>query len=76
MTVTALDGLPVELSQLMRNGEEIAGPHPPPPGLYHDIPLARRTSQHTALLPGRITIDCQPMCTTGQITAAGLASWR
>ena len=65
MVVTALDGLPQEFGQLMRNVAVTAGHHPGPPGLlglYQGIPLTSRTSQYTGVLPDRITIYRQAIC--------------
>ncbi len=65
MVVTALDGLPEELGQLMRNVavtvEHGAGP-PGLLGLYQGIPLTSRTSQYAGVLPDRITIYRQAIC--------------
>jgi predicted Zn-dependent protease with MMP-like domain len=65
MVVTALDGLPEELGQLMRNVavtvEHGAGP-PGLLGLYEGIPLTSRTSQYAGVLPDRITIYRQAIC--------------
>jgi predicted Zn-dependent protease with MMP-like domain len=72
MAVPALDGLPEEPGQLMRNVAVTAGHRPGPPGLlglYQGIPLTSRTSQYAGVLPDRITI-CRPaicaICRTGQ----------
>jgi predicted Zn-dependent protease with MMP-like domain len=59
MVVTALDGLPEELGQLMRNVAVTVEHRPGPPGLlglYQGIPLTSRTSQYAGVLPDRITI--------------------
>jgi hypothetical protein len=59
MVVTALDGLPEELGQLMRNVAVTVEHQPGPPGLlglYEGIPLTSRTSQYAGVLPDRITI--------------------
>ena len=65
MVVTALDGLPEELGQLMRNVavtvEHGAGP-PSLLGLYQGVPLTSRTSQYAGVLPDRITIYRQAIC--------------
>jgi predicted Zn-dependent protease with MMP-like domain len=65
MVVTALDGLPEELGQLMRNVavtvEHGAGP-PGLLGLYEGIPLTSRTSNYAGVLPDRITIYRQAIC--------------
>jgi predicted Zn-dependent protease with MMP-like domain len=65
MVSTALDGLPEELGQLMRNVavtvEHDAGP-PGLLGLYEGIPLTSRTSQYAGVLPDHITIYRQAIC--------------
>jgi predicted Zn-dependent protease with MMP-like domain len=65
MVVTALDGLPEELGELMRNVavtvEHGAGP-PGLLGLYQGIPLTSRTSNYAGVLPDRITIYRQAIC--------------
>jgi predicted Zn-dependent protease with MMP-like domain len=72
MVVTALDGLPEEPGQLMRNVAVTAGHRPGPPGLlglYQGIPLTSRTSPYAGALPDRIT-NCRPaicaICRTEQ----------
>ena len=58
MVVTALDGLPEELGQLMRNVAVTVEHRPGPPrllGLYQGVPLTSRTSQYAGVLPDRIT---------------------
>ena len=63
MVVTALDGLPEELGQLMRNVAVTVEHQPGPPGLlglYEGIPLTSRTSQYAGVLPDRITIYRNP----------------
>ncbi len=65
MVVTALDGLPEELGQLMRNVAVTVEHRPGPPGLlglYEGIPLTSRTSQYAGVLPDRITIYRQAIC--------------
>ncbi len=55
MVVTALDGLPGELGQLMRNVAVTVEHRPGPPGLlglYEGIPLTSRTSQYAGVLLG------------------------
>jgi predicted Zn-dependent protease with MMP-like domain len=65
MVVTALDGLPEELGQLIRNVavtvEHGAGP-PGLLGLYEGIPLTSRTSQYAGVLPDRIIIYRRAIC--------------
>ena len=75
MVGTALDGLPEELGQLMRNVavtvEHGAGP-PGLLGLYEGIPLTSRTSQYAGVLPDHITIYRQAIsaiCRTEQEVA-------
>jgi hypothetical protein len=54
MVVTALDGLPEELGQLMRNVAVTVEHRPGPPGLlglYEGIPLTSRTSQYAGVRP-------------------------
>ena len=65
MVITALDGLPEELGQLMRNVAVTVEHRPGPPGLlglYEGIPLTSRTSQYAGVLPDRITIYRQAIC--------------
>jgi predicted Zn-dependent protease with MMP-like domain len=65
MVVTALDGLPEELGQLMRNVAVTVEHDPGPPGLlglYEGIPLTSRTSQYAGVLPDRITIYRLAIC--------------
>ena len=66
MVVTALDGLPEELGQLMRNVAVTVEHGVGPPGLlglYQGIPLTSGTSQQAGVLPDRITIYRQAICT-------------
>ena len=67
MVVAALDGMPEELGQLMRN-VAVTVEHEPGPrgllGLYQGIPLTSRTSQYAGVLPDRITIYRQTICAT------------
>jgi predicted Zn-dependent protease with MMP-like domain len=65
MVVTALDGLPEELGQLMRNVAVTVEHGPGPPGLlglYQGVPLTSRTSQYAGVLPDRITIYRLAIC--------------
>ena len=59
MVVTALDGLPEELGQLMSN-VVVTVEHRPGPdgllGLYEGVPLTSRTTQYAGVLPDHITI--------------------
>jgi len=59
MVVAALDDLPEDLGQLMRNVAVTVEHGPGPPGLlglYQGVPLTSRTSQYAGVLPDRITI--------------------
>ncbi|HLK77349.1 MAG TPA: metallopeptidase family protein [Streptosporangiaceae bacterium] len=65
MVVAALDGLPEELGQVMRNVAVTVEHRQGPPGLlglYEGIPLTSRTSQYAGVLPDRITIYRQAIC--------------
>ncbi len=65
MVSTALDSLPEELGQLMRNVAVTVEHDPGPPGLlglYEGIPLTSRTSDYAGVLPDRITIYHQAIC--------------
>ena len=65
MVVTALDGLPEDLGQLMRNVAVTVEHGPGPPGLlglYQGIPLTSRTSDYAGVLPDRITIYRRAIC--------------
>jgi predicted Zn-dependent protease with MMP-like domain len=61
----ALDGLPAELGQMMRN-VAVTVEHGPGPagllGLYQGVPLTSRTSHYAGVLPDRITIYRQAIC--------------
>lgn len=65
MVGAAMDSLPEELGQQVRNVavtvEHGAGP-PGLLGLYEGIPLTSRTSQYAGVLPDRITIYQQAIC--------------
>lgn len=65
MVAEALDGLPEELGELMSNVavvvEHDAGPEGLL-GLYQGIPLTRRTTTYSGVLPDRITIYRQAIC--------------
>ncbi len=65
MVGEALDGLPVELGELMTNVavtvEHGAGPAGLL-GLYRGIPLTRRTTAYAGVLPDRITIYRRAIC--------------
>ncbi len=65
MVVTALDGLPEGLGELMRNVAVTVEQGPGPPGLlglYQGVPLTARTSQYAGVLPDRITIYRLAIC--------------
>lgn len=65
LVASALDGLPRELGQAMRNVAVIVEHNPGPPGLlglYEGIPLTSRTSGYAGVLPDRITIYRQAIC--------------
>jgi predicted Zn-dependent protease with MMP-like domain len=65
MVVTALDGLPEDLGQLMRNVAVTVEHGPGPPGLlglYQGVPLTSRTSQYAGALPDLITIYRLAIC--------------
>jgi predicted Zn-dependent protease with MMP-like domain len=61
----ALDTLPPELARLMDNVAIVIEDEPPPGqpllGLYHGIPLTRRTSYYAGVLPDRISIYRGPL---------------
>ena len=69
MVVSALDGLPEELGRLMSNVavtvEHGAGP-PGLLGLYEGVPLTSRTTGYAGVLPDRITIYRQAICSICQ----------
>jgi predicted Zn-dependent protease with MMP-like domain len=65
MVSAALDGLPDEFGELMRNVAVTVEHNPGPPGLlglYQGIPLTSRTSSYAGVLPDRITIYRQSIC--------------
>jgi predicted Zn-dependent protease with MMP-like domain len=61
----SLDSLPPELREQMSNVEIVVDDEPPPGsrllGLYEGIPLTRRTSWYTGVLPDKITIYRGPL---------------
>jgi predicted Zn-dependent protease with MMP-like domain len=65
MVTEALDGLPDELGDLMSN-VAVTVEHDEGPagllGLYHGIPLTRRTTGYAGVLPDRITIYRRAIC--------------
>lgn len=65
MVAEALDGLPEELGRLMSNVAVTVEPDGGPPGLlglYQGVPLTRRTSTYSGVLPDRITIYRRAIC--------------
>lgn len=65
MVGTALDGLPDELGQLMRNVAVMVEHGQGPPGLlglYEGVPLTSRSTQYAGVLPDRITIYRLAIC--------------
>jgi predicted Zn-dependent protease with MMP-like domain len=67
MVAEALDGLPVELGELMTN-VAVTVQHERGPagllGLYRGIPLPRRTTSYAGVLPDQITIYRLAICAT------------
>jgi predicted Zn-dependent protease with MMP-like domain len=66
MVAAALDGLPGELGRLMSNVAVTVEHRPGPPGLlglYEGVPLTSRTTGYAGVLPDRITIYQQAICT-------------
>lgn len=65
MVAEALDGLPDELGVLMSN-VAVTVQHERGPrgllGLYRGIPLSRRTTSYSGVLPDRITIYRRAIC--------------
>lgn len=65
MVAEALDGLPDELGRLMSNVAvtvQHEGGRPGLLGLYHGIPLTRRSTSYAGVLPDRITIFRRAIC--------------
>jgi predicted Zn-dependent protease with MMP-like domain len=65
MVATALDGLPPKLGRVMRNVAVVVDLDGGPPGLlglYEGVPLTRRTSHYSAVLPDKITIFRRAIC--------------
>jgi predicted Zn-dependent protease with MMP-like domain len=65
MVTAALDGLPHELGQLMRNVVVLVEHGEGPPGLlglYEGVPLTARSTQYSGVLPDRITIYRRTIC--------------
>ena len=79
MVVMALDGLPEELGQLMRNVAVTVEHRPGPPGLlglYQGIPLTSRTADYAGVLPDRITIYRREICAICQTEQEAAAQVR
>jgi predicted Zn-dependent protease with MMP-like domain len=61
----ALDGLPPELRGRISNVEIVVDDEPPPGqpllGLYQGVPLTRRNSNYSGVLPDKITIYRGPL---------------
>ena len=65
MVEAALDALPEELGQLMRNVAVTVQHYPGPGGLlglYEGVPLTSRSTAYAGVLPDRITIYRQAIC--------------
>lgn len=65
MVGEALDGLPPELGKLMRNVAVTVNDDGGPRGLlglYEGVPLTKRTSEYSMVLPDRITIFRKAIC--------------
>jgi predicted Zn-dependent protease with MMP-like domain len=65
MVREALDGMPPDLSRVMRNVAVTVEHEGGPPGLlglYEGIPLINRTEHYSGALPDRITIYHQAIC--------------
>jgi predicted Zn-dependent protease with MMP-like domain len=61
----ALDSLPPDLREGISNVEIVVEDEPPPGrrllGLYHGVPLTRRTSSYAGVLPDKISIYRGPI---------------
>jgi predicted Zn-dependent protease with MMP-like domain len=65
MVAQALDGLPPDLGEMMRNVAVTVEHEPGPPGLlglYQGVPLTSRGSFYAGALPDRITIYQRAIC--------------
>jgi predicted Zn-dependent protease with MMP-like domain len=65
MVAEALDSLPPKLGRVMRNVAVTVQHDEGPPGLlglYRGVPLTSRTSNYGGVLPDRITIYHQSIC--------------
>ena len=65
LVAQALDSLPNDISRLMSNVAVVVEDEPPAGlpllGLYHGVPLTRRTSGYAAVPPDKITIYQDPL---------------
>ena len=69
MVADALDSLPDDLGQLMRNVAVTVEHGPGPPGLlglYQGIPLTNRSTSYSGVLPDHITIYAQAICASSR----------
>ena len=65
MVATALDSLPADFADLIKNVAVLVEHRPGPSGLlglYEGIPLTNRTTNYAGVLPDRITIYQQAIC--------------
>jgi len=65
MVAKALDALPAEFAELMKNVAVLVEHGPGPRGLlglYQGIPLTSRTTNYAGVLPDRITIYQRAIC--------------
>jgi predicted Zn-dependent protease with MMP-like domain len=65
MVATALDSLPREFADLMKNVAVLVEHGPGPRGLlglYEGIPLTNRTTNYAGVLPDKITIYQRAIC--------------
>jgi predicted Zn-dependent protease with MMP-like domain len=64
MVGEALDAMPPEFGRAMRNVAVVVEDDGPPGllGLYHGVPLTRRTSHYADVLPDRISIYRHAIC--------------
>jgi predicted Zn-dependent protease with MMP-like domain len=72
MVATALDSLPPEFGDLMKNVAVLVEHGPGPRGLlglYQGIPLTNRTTNYAGVLPDRITIYRLAICAICQTEA-------
>ncbi len=69
LVAEALDGIPPDLAQVMRNVAvfvEDSAQMPGLLGLYEGVPLTERDSSYVGFLPDRITIYRLPICAVSQ----------